>query len=258
MTKTLFVSDIHLSNIKAPATKTFFHWLNTTARGSDAVYILGDLFEIWVGDDVPSALTTEVIQHLRALHDSGTPIFYIHGNRDFLIGEAFAKAAGITLLPEHVVIDIYGTPTLIMHGDTLCTQDTEYQAFRKKTRAPEFAQWGLAKPIWQRNLIAKYLRLRSHLRTRYLSKKNQTYMIMDVDPATVTRMMETYHVQHLIHGHTHRPAVHELTVNELPATRTVLGSWEKKASMLVCTPQYQQLIFFAITAKPTNQSVNKN
>lgn len=245
MSRTLFIADLHLSELKHPATQTFFHWLNTTARGSEAVYILGDLFEVWLGDDVPSNLTTEVINHLRALHDSGTPLFYIHGNRDFLIGETFANAAGITLLPEHIVIDLYGTPTLIMHGDTLCTQDIKYQAFRKKSRAPEFTQWSLSKPIWQRRLVAKYLRARSRLHTRSLWKNKQGQMIMDVDSETVIHMMESYHVQRLIHGHTHRPAVHHLTINNQPATRTVLDTWEKKGNMLVCTPKYQQLISFA-------------
>jgi UDP-2,3-diacylglucosamine hydrolase len=213
MTKTLIVSDIHLSNLNHPNTQTFLNWLDTTARGSDAVYILGDLFDVWVGDDVPSKLSDAVIEHLRALRDSGTPIYYIHGNRDFLIGEDFAERSGMTLLPEHVVIDLYGTQTLIMHGDTLCTKDEKYQAYRKKSRSPEFAEWGLAKPIWQRLLIAKYMRLRSYWRTRRLWKKRDKQMIMDVDPDTVVKFMEEYHVQHLIHGHTHRPAVHNITVN---------------------------------------------
>jgi UDP-2,3-diacylglucosamine hydrolase len=239
MTKTLFISDLHLQASEKKTTDTFLHWLNTEAPGSDAIYILGDLFEVWIGDDDNSAFNQQIMQALRAVSDTGIPLFYIHGNRDFLIGEQFAKATGITLLPEHIVIDLYGTPTLIMHGDTLCTLDTYYQRFRERVRTPKFTQYALSKPLWFRRLIAKLYRLQSRF-----SVSQKSAMIMDVAPDTVRKMMESYHVQHLIHGHTHRPAVHHLIVKDKSATRTVLGSWEHRANMLVCTPDEQKLVFF--------------
>lgn len=236
MRKTLFISDLHIYK-GSPATHTFFHWLKTEAPGSDAVYILGDLFEVWIGDDDNSRFNQEVIAALRQLSDSGTPIYFIHGNRDFLISDRFANAAGMTLLPEHTVVDLYGTPTLIMHGDTLCTFDVRYQELRK-TR-PRYVKMSEEKPLWQKRLIVKLYRLHSYLRG-----KTQSEMIMDVAPDTVNTVMEEYGVQHLIHGHTHRPAVHHFTLNGKPATRTVLGAWEKRANMLVCTPEGQKLEFF--------------
>lgn len=236
MSKTLFVSDLHIYK-GSPAAKTFLHWLATTARGSDAVYILGDLFEVWIGDDDRSAFNEEIIKAIRALSDSGTPVYFIHGNRDFLMGEAFAKASGMIMLPEHTVVDLYGTPTLIMHGDTLCTFDVRYQALRK-TR-PKYEKLSREKPLWQKRLIVKLYRLRSYLRG-----KTQSEMIMDVAPETVMTLMKEYGVQHLIHGHTHRPGVHHFELNHQPATRTVLGAWEKRANMLICTPTEQKLEFF--------------
>lgn len=237
MKQTLFISDLHLQSSAKAATHSFLSWLSTTAKGSDAVYILGDLFEAWIGDDDNSAYNQKIIHSLRALRESGTPIYFIHGNRDFIIGEKFAAAAGVTLLPEHTVIDLYGTPTLIMHGDTLCTYDTRYQELRK-TR-PKYIQMSRDLPLWQKKILVRIYRLRSMIRGKLQSNR-----IMDVAPATVIALMEQHHVQHLIHGHTHRPAVHQLIVNNLPGTRTVLGAWEKRGNMLRCTPQQQTLEFF--------------
>ncbi|MFI4955018.1 MAG: UDP-2,3-diacylglucosamine diphosphatase [Gammaproteobacteria bacterium] len=237
MNQTFFISDLHLQKSSKAATRTFLDWLATIAPGSDAVYILGDLFEAWIGDDDNSAYNQKIIAALRTLSDCGTKLYFIHGNRDFILGEKFASAAGVTLLPEHTVIDLYGTPTLIMHGDTLCTYDTRYQELRK-TR-PKYIRMSLEMPLWQKKILVRIYRLRSLLRG-----KIQSNMIMDVAPETVTALMEQYHVQHLIHGHTHRSAVHQLTINNLPATRTVLGAWEKRANMLRCTPNGQSLEFF--------------
>ena len=238
MSKTLFISDLHLQASEQKITDTFLRWLMDETPGSDAVYILGDLFEVWIGDDDNSVFNQQIIAALRAVSDSGIPVFYIHGNRDFLLGEQFAKATRITLLPEHIVIDIYGAPTLIMHGDTLCTLDIYYQRFREKVRTEKFTHYALSKPLWLRRLIAKLYRLQSRF-----SVSQKSAMIMDVAPETVRRMMEGYNVQHLIHGHTHRPAVHHLIVHNKSATRTVLGSWEHRANMLVCTPTEQKLVF---------------
>jgi UDP-2,3-diacylglucosamine hydrolase len=237
MAQTLFISDLHLHKSAKAATRTFLDWLKTTAPGSDAVYILGDLFEAWIGDDDNSAYNQMIIAAIRALSDSGTPVYFIHGNRDFIIGEKFANAAGVTLLPEHTVIDLYGTHTLIMHGDTLCTYDTRYQEMRK-TR-PKYIKLSTQMPLWQKRITVKIFRLRSFLRG-----KVQSNMIMDVAPETVTSLMEQFKVQHLIHGHTHRPAVHTFTIKNQAITRTVLGAWEKRGNMLRCTPTAQQLEFF--------------
>lgn len=238
LAQTFFISDLHLDKASKEATKTFLHWLKTTAVHAEAVYILGDLFEAWIGDDDDSAYNRKIIAALRELSDSGTKVYFIHGNRDFIVGDKFAKASGVILLPEHSVVDLYGTPTLIMHGDTLCSFDTGYQELRK-TR-PKYIQMATTMPLWQKRILVKIYRLRSLLRGKLKSN-----MIMDVSPETVIVLMEQFKVQHLIHGHTHRPGIHHFTIHNQPATRTVLGAWERRANILLCTPTSQELEFFS-------------
>lgn len=233
---TLFISDLHLDPQRPEITRLFLDFLENRGRAAGCLYILGDLFEAWVGDDDDSALAGAVCAGLRDCAGSGTPVYVMHGNRDFLLGSAFATASGCTLLPDPAVIDLYGQATLLMHGDLLCTDDTEYLAFRKMVREPRWQQAFLDKPLAERRQIALQLRETSIERTQ-----GKPDSIMDVNPQTVVDTMKRHAVQRLIHGHTHRPAVHNLKVNGMPAQRLVLGDWYEQGSVLECTPVGCQL-----------------
>jgi len=217
---TLFISDLHLEESRPDITGAFLRFLDQKATGAEALYILGDFFEAWIGDDERTPLQEQVAAALRNLSDSGTRLFLMHGNRDFLIGEDFCKRVGATLLDDPVVADLYGTPTLLMHGDSLCTADVEYQTFRASMRNVQWQQSFLARPLADRQLVARQLRDISMTRN-----KGKQSFIMDVTPKEVVEVMEAHSVQHLIHGHTHRPAEHELEANGQPAKRIVLGDW---------------------------------
>lgn len=226
----LFISDLHLSPSHPEITHCFLRFLKEDALNASALYVLGDLFEAWIGDDDDTPLHSDVANAFRALTDSGVPVYFIHGNRDFLIGKRFANAAGITLLPEQQVIDLFGEPTLIMHGDTLCIQDEAYQNYRKKVHNP-LIQWLFFRlPLSLRRRVGEKLRAGS-------AKSNQAKSqdIMDVDQDEVIRVMQTQQVSRLIHGHTHRPDIHSLRVNGKPAQRIVLGDWYSQGSVLTCT-----------------------
>jgi len=231
MPRTLFISDLHLDAARPRITQLFLDFLPSRARGADALYILGDLFEAWVGDDDQSSMNQSVCRGISECAASGTPVFVMHGNRDFLLGERFARQCNCTLLQDPTHIDLYGTPTLLMHGDRLCTDDTDYQAFREMVRDPQWQQTFLEKPLQERHQIAADMRARSRDET---SGKDE--MIMDVNPDAVTREMSRQDVQQLIHGHTHRPCIHELQINSMPARRIVLGDWYEQGSVLECSP----------------------
>lgn len=228
---TLFISDLHLEESRPDITEAFLGFLNGTASGVDQLYILGDFFEAWIGDDERTPLQEQIAAALRKLRDSGTDIFLMHGNRDFLIGEDFCKRAGATLLDDPTVIDLYGTPTLLMHGDSLCTADVEYQKFRANMRNPQWQQMILQRPLEDRQQMARQLREISMAKNQ-----GKEEFIMDVTPEEVIKDMEAHGVQHMIHGHTHRPAVHELIANGLPAKRIVLGDWDKNVWWLEAEP----------------------
>lgn len=228
---TLFISDLHLEESRPDITEAFLGFLDGTASGVDQLYILGDFFEAWIGDDERTPLQEQIAAALRKLRDSGTDIFLMHGNRDFLIGEDFCKRAGATLLDDPTVIDLHGTPTLLMHGDSLCTADVEYQKFRANMRNPQWQQMILQRPLEDRQQMARQLREISMAKNQ--SKEE---FIMDVTPEEVVKDMEAHGVQRMIHGHTHRPAVHELTANGLPAKRIVLGDWDKNVWWLEAEP----------------------
>ena len=236
---TLFIADLHLQTEEPAITAGFLRFLQGEARHADALYILGDLFEAWIGDDDPNPLHREIARALKALVDSGIPSFFIHGNRDFLIGKRFARESGMTLLAEETVLDLYGRRVLIMHGDTLCTDDTGYLAFRAKVHTPWIQTLFLALPLFIRSRIAAKMRAGSKAAN---SSKSMT--IMDVNPQAVVSVMEKHQVQWLIHGHTHRPDVHDLTVNGEPAHRVVLGAWHTEGSMIKVTPEGVELIAF--------------
>ena len=229
---TLFISDLHLSADRPDITACFLRFMSNEARGIDALYVLGDLFEMWIGDDDDSPFHQQIKKAFRQLTDSGVPCYFIHGNRDFLIGKRFSQETGVELLPEHTVVDLYGTATLILHGDTLCTLDEGYQRYRKKVHN-RFIQWLFFRlPLSYRQRIGEKMRSGS---SQTNQAKSQT--IMDVTPSEVVHVMAELGVSQMIHGHTHRPDVHALSVNGQDARRIVLGDWYDHGSVLVCTPQ---------------------
>jgi len=205
----------------------FLEFLQYPAKEANALYILGDLFEVWIGDDAVGPEDQRIITALRNVSDHGTRVSFIHGNRDFLIGNAFAGMSGCTLLPDPTVIDLNGEAVLLMHGDTLCTDDTEYQQFRAQVRDPDFQRDFLSQPITRRADIADNYRKESRERL-----KHKPMNIMDVNQDAVVNIMKHYHVNRLIHGHTHRPAVHSLKIDGQNAQRIVLGDWYHQGSVL--------------------------
>lgn len=241
MPRTLFISDLHLDEGRPQITRLFLDFLKTRASGSDALYILGDLFEAWIGDDDQSTLNTDVCRGLSECAASGTPVFVMHGNRDFLLGEQFTKQGNCTLLQDPARIDLYGIPTLLMHGDLLCTDDKEYQAFRDKVRNPKWQTGFLNKPLEERRDIALGMRALSQEKTGGKSES-----IMDVNPAAVVNVMIGNRVPRLIHGHTHRPDIHDLPIAGRPAQRIVLGDWYEQGSVLECSPEGCRLEHLAI------------
>ena len=236
---TLFIADLHLCAEEPAITAGFLRFLAGEARQADALYILGDLFEAWIGDDDPNPLHREIAAAIKAVVDSGVPCFFIHGNRDFLIGKRFACESGMTLLPQEKVLNLYGRRVLILHGDTLCTDDAGYQAFRAKVHQRWLQTLFLALPLCIRKRVAARMRADSKAANR-----SKSLEIMDVNPHAVIAEMEKHHVQWLIHGHTHRPDVHPLTANGEPAFRVVLGAWHTEGSMVKVTPDDVELIAF--------------
>ena len=226
---TLFVSDLHLDPERPAITELFGRFLDGEARDADALYILGDLFEAWVGDDDPSEAGTFVAARLKALTDAGVPTYFIRGNRDFLLGDEYAKRAGMTILPDPAVILLQGEPTLILHGDLLCSDDTAYQQFRTQTRDPRWQAQFLAQPLAARLAFAAQARAASKARYGELQASGQSETITDVSPATVREWFARYGVRRMIHGHTHRPAIHD---EGDCATRIVLGDWYQQGSVL--------------------------
>jgi len=236
---TLFIADLHLHTEEPAITAGFLHFLDGVAREADALYILGDLFEAWIGDDDPNPLHQRVASAIRALVDSGVPCYFIHGNRDFLLGKRFARESGMQLLPQEIVLDLYGRKVLIMHGDTLCTDDAGYQAFRAKVHQPWLQTLFLALPLFIRHRVAAKMRAGSRA-----ANSSKSLAIMDVNQQAVIEAMEKHRVQWLIHGHTHRPAVHQLTANDAPAWRAVLGAWHSEGSMIRVSESDVELVQF--------------
>lgn len=228
---TLFISDLHLEESRPDITDAFLAFLTDKAMAKDALYILGDFFEAWIGDDERTPLQETVAKALREVKASGTAIYFMHGNRDFLIGEEYCSRAGAILLDDPSVVDLYGTSYLLMHGDSLCTADVEYQKFRASMRNPQWQQMILQRPLEDRKQMARQLREISMAKNQ--SKED---LIMDVTPEEVVRELEAHGVQNMIHGHTHRPAVHDLTANDALAKRIVLGDWHENVWWLDVKP----------------------
>ncbi|ROQ20015.1 UDP-2,3-diacylglucosamine diphosphatase [Marinimicrobium koreense] len=232
----LFISDLHLNERQPTVTEGFFRFLRDRAQGVEALYILGDFFDAWIGDDDRSELSTAVAQALSALAESGTRIYLMHGNRDFLIGNEFARACGAELLPDPSVINLYGRPALLMHGDSLCTRDAEYMAFRRRVRSPQWQAEVLSLPLDKRRELAAHMRSQSQS-----MNSNKAQDIMDVTPREVEKAMRKERTDLLIHGHTHRPARHPLDLNGQPGERIVLGDWHERGWCLVAQPGVLQL-----------------
>ena len=230
MSGTLFISDLHLDPARPAITALFRDFLATRASRAEALYILGDLFEAWVGDDDDTPDSEAVRAALRDCAAAGTPVYVMRGNRDFLLGERFARDSNVTLLDDPTVIELYGVPTLLMHGDLLCTDDTEYMAFRAQVRDPDWQAGLLAKPLHERQAIAREMRAASREQTA-----GKPESIMDVNPETLADYLRRHRTLQLIHGHTHRPAMHELELDGLSARRIVLGDWYEQGSALECT-----------------------
>jgi UDP-2,3-diacylglucosamine hydrolase len=223
----LFVSDLHLDAVRPGITRLFLDFLAGEARAAEALYVLGDLFEAWVGDDDPGEPGASVCAALKALADGGVPVFLMRGNRDFLYGQRMAERCGATLLPDPCVVDLHGVPTLLMHGDLLCTDDVAYQAFRRQVRDPAWQANFLAQPLAARQAFAAQARAASQQHQQGVSEA-----ITDVTPAAVEDVMLRHGVTRLIHGHTHRPGIHSLEVAGRRGQRIVLGDWYDQGSVL--------------------------
>jgi len=232
----LFISDTHLSEAQPELTESFLRFLEERAAKAEALYILGDLFDAWIGDDEKTDLSRSVIGRLRALADKGIRLYLMHGNRDFLLGRDFARAAGCELLPDPTVINLYGQPALLMHGDSLCTRDQEYMAFRRQVRSPQWQAEVLSRPLEERRELARQLRTQSSS-----MNSNKAQDIMDVTPEEVTKAMRREKTPLLIHGHTHRPARHAIQLGEQLAERIVLGDWHERGWCLRAEPGNLQL-----------------
>ena len=225
---TLFIADLHLDPSRPQITDLFERYLaSDEVRQADALYILGDLVEAWIGDDDDAELPARIAAATRAVRDAGVPVYFMVGNRDFLLGPAFAARAGLTLLDDGTVHDIHGRRTLLMHGDVLCTDDIAYQAVRRQVRTPEWQAQILAMPLQARRAFAAKAREDSKAHTG-----NTMESIMDVNADAVAETMRKAGVTRLIHGHTHRPAVHDFQLDGAPAQRIVLGDWYEQGSVL--------------------------
>ncbi|WP_048307031.1 UDP-2,3-diacylglucosamine diphosphatase [Halomonas sp. PR-M31] len=220
---TLLISDLHLHPGAPEIARGFLDYLKHSAQKAQALYILGDLFEAWIGDDyhLNGDFEAPILEALKRLGDAGTQVYFMHGNRDFLIGEDFAKACGVTLLPDPHLLELDGKRILLMHGDSLCTRDEEYMKFRAMTRDPQWQAQILALPVQERLELARNLRNQSGE-----ANSNKAQDIMDVTPGEVVKVMQEHQVRTLIHGHTHRPDVHALDIEGEPAKRFVLGDWK--------------------------------
>lgn len=226
--KTLFISDLHL-DAAHPETMAIFRRLLTEADASiDAIYILGDLVESWIGDDDNDPFAVELKTLLKQTSDKGIPLYFQHGNRDFLMGKRFANETHCTLLPEEMKINLYGIPVLLMHGDTLCTEDVAYLRARRYAYSKTLRFLYLSLPLIIRKRIAAHFRKVSMTHTSQTEKR-----ILDVTPSAVEAVMNKHHVYHLIHGHTHQPATHTLTLNGKNATRYVLAAWHERGHVLI-------------------------
>ncbi len=224
---TLFISDLHLEASQPEIGEQFLSFLKAEARGAEALYILGDLFEVWLGDDDPNPYYATMKTALRELADAGVPMYFMHGNRDFTIGKDFAAETGVEILDDPTIVDLYGESVLLCHGDSLCTDDVEYQQVRAMTRNPDWQAMMLAKSIEERIAFAMQAREDSKARGESVSDE-----IMDVNQDAVIALLREHGVATLLHGHTHRPAIHDVDLGDRSAKRIVLGDWYEQGSIV--------------------------
>jgi UDP-2,3-diacylglucosamine hydrolase len=237
----LFISDLHLSSERPDILKAFCRFLDTTAKGANSLYILGDFFNFWLGDDDDTPSHQEAIKALQHYQTTGTEVFFLRGNRDFLVGKSFVGRIGATLLEEPAIITLNQQQTLLLHGDSLCTKDEEYQEFRKMVRGEEWQKQILSKSLAERKAIAEHLRSTSKSMNSLKSED-----IMDVTPEEVVNVMAEHQSLLLIHGHTHRPARHPVSVNQRQGERIVLGEWDKMGWYLKSENNQLELCSFDI------------
>jgi UDP-2,3-diacylglucosamine hydrolase len=236
--RTLFIADLHLAEERPQASGRFFHFLENVACDADALYILGDLFEYWIGDDdVDAPIARQAADKIKALTAAGTPVYFMHGNRDFLLARRYADSCDMALLDDPVLIDLYGTPTLLTHGDTLCTDDRSYQRFRKLVRQPLVRGALLSLPLGLRHAMARSARSGSER-----AKAGKSYEIMDVNPEAVAESFRRSGALRMVHGHTHRPARHHATIAGKPVERWVLPDWYDEGGYLACSAQGCELL----------------
>lgn len=227
----LFISDLHLCASRPHITNAFLDFIKNTASKASALYILGDLFEYWAGDDDVDTNHQAIVTAFSTLAYSGVKIYFMHGNRDFLIAENFCKSAQITLLNDPTLIDLYGKKTLLSHGDALCTDDEAYQSFRLQVRSPSWQTQFLSQPLQSRKQQIEAIRLRSEQ-----EKSQKSMLIMDVTQEAVEALMKAYDYPAIfIHGHTHRPNEHQIKLGKHNITRWVLGDWYEQGSYLICS-----------------------
>ena len=224
---TLFISDLHLEAERPEIGKQLIDFLQGEAAGAEALYILGDLFESWIGDDDPNAHYAEIKAALKSLVDSGVPVYFMHGNRDFMIGVDFSHETGVQLLPDPYEVELYGERVLLSHGDAMCTDDEEYQQVRAMTRNPEWQAMMLTKSLEERLAFAAQARAQSQARGAELTED-----ITDVNQDAVTQTINNHDVAILLHGHTHRPDVHDVDLGDRQAKRIVLGDWYEQGSVV--------------------------
>lgn len=223
----LFISDLHIDATRPEITEHFIEFLRSEARSADALYILGDLFESWVGDDAADAAQSAAIAAIKSLTAGGVPCFVMHGNRDFLLGRQFCLSSGAQLLPDPLIVTLYAEPVLVMHGDALCTDDRAYQRLRATMRDADWQRQFLALSVAQRRALAGAARVGSQAHTA-----STEYAITDVNAESVASALRTAGTATLLHGHTHRPGIHALDVDGRPCTRIVLGDWYTQGSLL--------------------------
>lgn len=242
---TLFISDLHIDASRPAITSQFIEFLQSDARRADALYILGDLFESWIGDDDPDSAQVTAIEGIRDLTAGGVPCFVMRGNRDFLLGERFAAASGAILLPDPLLLTLYGQSVLVMHGDALCTDDRSYQQLRATVRDAEWQRRFSALGVPQRRALAAAARDGSRAHTAAVG-----YSITDVNPGSVADIVRNAETGILLHGHTHRPAVHSFQVDERHCTRIVLGDWYSQGSVLRWDERGYELLTLARPGGP--------
>jgi UDP-2,3-diacylglucosamine hydrolase len=223
----LFISDLHIDDSRPAITEQFLSFLAAEAREAEALYILGDLFESWVGDDAADAAQSAAIRGLHSLTSQGVPCFVMHGNRDFLLAAQFCRMSGAELLPDPLIVTLYGEPVLVTHGDALCTDDRAYQRLRATVRDADWQRQFLALSIASRRALAGAARVGSQAHTAAVE-----YAITDVNADSVAMALRGAGTATLLHGHTHRPAIHPLQVDGRPCTRIVLGDWYDQGSLL--------------------------